>query len=280
MQSYDTKSEYLKRKSSTFPHEDSILYDIIMHALQKNLIFSSFPQGTLDKLIDRMRIRQYRHGDNIILEGSKSESIFIVLKGSVNIYSESFETVLSSQSEGAFFGEIGVLFDIPRTVSVNAATHCLVAYILKGDLTVIFEEHKGFQTELRNKAKEHMHSFQNISNSVLEKRGDEKDDGGVGLNSFHSSGPFNPKDQNIWSYNPSYLLNFSTILSRDAVNNSFKNLIDQKNSCTLARRKNSTLSMVITTPNGPLQEELVRSTETAAAIQISNERKYARSRPH
>jgi CRP-like cAMP-binding protein len=143
-----------KRKQSIFPKEDNIIYDHVLAALHKSDIFHTLDPDLIDELIDKMHVRNYRKGDNIISTGSESKCIFIVIKGEVSVYSEQLEGVVSLLGEGSFFGEIGVLYDIPRTASVFAEKNCVLVYLKKEDLTDLFTRHTRFKEQLQHKAKE------------------------------------------------------------------------------------------------------------------------------
>lgn len=61
-----------------------------------------------------MTTRVYSDGSYVIRQGEVGRAMFFVLKGEVEVVSEDGETVINIMKEESFFGEIGVLFSVPR----------------------------------------------------------------------------------------------------------------------------------------------------------------------
>jgi len=85
-------------------------------------------------LVSRMDVRK----KNIVVqEGEPGEALYIILDGSVKISSYSpdgREVVLSLLGEGAFFGEMALLDDQPRSATVTSMEDCRFAQIRRTDL--------------------------------------------------------------------------------------------------------------------------------------------------
>lgn len=73
-------------------------------------------------------VRSFRAGEVIFREGDAGEVMFIVQKGEVAILKEEPRgpRILSRLEEGDFFGETGILEDLPRVTSARAETDCEV----------------------------------------------------------------------------------------------------------------------------------------------------------
>lgn len=68
--------------------------------------------------------------DNIIREGEVDESIFIILKGIVNITKQSLPDIIISQLKaGSLFGEVALISDAPRTSNATAFTEVILMKI-------------------------------------------------------------------------------------------------------------------------------------------------------
>lgn len=93
---------------------------------------SLMDEPTLRQLAPMMRLRRLSGGDLIIKEGSKGQAIFLVLQGSVTLYSEVSETEIGELGPGNVFGEIGALMDVPRTMTIRAKPPgCTIGVLLK-----------------------------------------------------------------------------------------------------------------------------------------------------
>ncbi|MBF0370547.1 MAG: cyclic nucleotide-binding domain-containing protein [Magnetococcales bacterium] len=89
----------------------------------------------------------YRNGSQIIMEGSRDTSFFILLIGHVTILKRRAE--IARLGPGEFFGEMAFLTDSPRSTSVVADGEVVVLE-LDQDLM------KRLGTEIREKIKDHI----------------------------------------------------------------------------------------------------------------------------
>ncbi len=104
-------------------------------------IFKSFSKEELQSLISNGSIIKAEPHSNVIIEGELSWGIYIILSGFVGIFRQN---KLTGQSwdigqlrEGAFFGEISLVDDDPRSATVQALAACVFFYISK-DVFVAF----------------------------------------------------------------------------------------------------------------------------------------------
>ncbi|ARD10148.1 Crp/Fnr family transcriptional regulator [Pseudomonas savastanoi] len=94
--------------------------------------------NSLDKLLPHAERRRCPAKSNIINAGDRSESLFLILKGSVTVLiedDERREMIVAYLNSGDFFGELG-LFEQPgresvRSAWVRAKTECEVAERLR-----------------------------------------------------------------------------------------------------------------------------------------------------
>jgi CRP/FNR family cyclic AMP-dependent transcriptional regulator len=105
---------------------------------------------SLDKLLAHAQRRRCAARSDIICAGDRSESLFLILKGSVTIViedDEGREMIVAYLNNGDYFGELG-LFEQPgsesrRSAWVRAKTECEVAeipYARFRELTLLYPE--------------------------------------------------------------------------------------------------------------------------------------------
>jgi CRP-like cAMP-binding protein len=99
--------------------------------LNRSDLFSACSKEVQDDLMKHFHFRHFGKGEILIQSGNKASTLFILLKGSVQVVSERYEAVLAELGPGMIFGEIVALFGIPRTASVIAKSIGLVAVIDK-----------------------------------------------------------------------------------------------------------------------------------------------------
>lgn len=96
---------------------------------------------TVHYLMDFGKTRSFAEGDIVVKEGDKSESVYIILEGSVNVSKEDFfgnNNVIATASKGCIFGEMGVFLELKRSGTIMA----------RSDLTVLELPNKGFLSSL------------------------------------------------------------------------------------------------------------------------------------
>ena len=126
-----------KRRSSA--PETSLKIEIpgLREHLNRSDLFSSCSKQVQDSLLSHFHFRHFGNGEYLIQSGNKASTMFILLKGKVQIISDKYESVLAELGPGMIFGEIGALFGVPRIASVITKSAGLVAVIDKMSLKQI-----------------------------------------------------------------------------------------------------------------------------------------------
>ena len=94
--------------------------------------------------------------DYVLTEGDDARSMYWVVKGAVAVTSRDGEATYAELKSGAFFGEIGILMDRPRTATVIARTRCLLLVLKKEDLRKILPEYPDIENAIREEALERL----------------------------------------------------------------------------------------------------------------------------
>lgn len=113
-----------------FTDEDRLFF-------KQSPLFTSLQDDQFEQLIKLARQVNYNTGDVLLTEGECSDSIFIVIKGSVDLYKNNkidkvSNRVLSRQliatmQVGQSLGEMRLVQDMPSTLTAEAAEPTLVA---------------------------------------------------------------------------------------------------------------------------------------------------------
>lgn len=82
------------------------------------------------------------------------------------------ESVYAELGEGSFFGEIGILMDLPRTADVVAKTKCFVACLTKEDVAAVVPRYPEVERVLRFEAEERL--------AMLRKKAEKRSSGSGG----------------------------------------------------------------------------------------------------
>lgn len=119
-------------------------------------LFKMAPNAFVIAVSAKLRIQQVSPQEYIVTQGDEAKAMYWILKGQVNVTSRDGESVFAELEAGSFFGEIGILFDRPRTATVLASTKCVLA-VLKGDsLNDILPKFPAMERAIRDEAQERL----------------------------------------------------------------------------------------------------------------------------
>jgi F-box/leucine-rich repeat protein 7 len=103
-----------------------------------------------------MHLRTYTPRDVIIVEGEPAKAMFFLLRGSVDVCSADFERIYATLPRGSCFGEIGILYSMPRTATVIASTKCIVAALTAEEVKTLLPQYPEVEKMLRFEAEERL----------------------------------------------------------------------------------------------------------------------------
>ncbi len=83
-------------------------------------LFAPLSPATLETLAHQLTPVSVPAGHRILLEGEASDRFYVIASGIVEVSQD--DRLLRTESAGDFFGEIGLLRDVPRTATVTAVT--------------------------------------------------------------------------------------------------------------------------------------------------------------
>ncbi|HEY5905647.1 MAG TPA: Crp/Fnr family transcriptional regulator, partial [Actinomycetota bacterium] len=95
--------------------------DRAMRAMRRHELLAGIPDDTLARVVATGRIRTYRAGSYVTMQGDPSSEVFMLLEGRLEIATSSSSS--GSQLQGRLepvrlFGELGVFAETERTASV------------------------------------------------------------------------------------------------------------------------------------------------------------------
>ncbi|CAG8959315.1 hypothetical protein HYFRA_00013085 [Hymenoscyphus fraxineus] len=145
-------------------------------------LFLSAPDTFLAAIGKHLRPQVHTAHDHILTEGDDAKAMYWLVRGAVAVTSRDGEATYAELKPGAFFGEIGILMDVPRTATIIARTKCLLVVLKKEDLRLelpnfpqmekaIMEEAQERLTILNKKRKESGFGPKIVSSTELPSRG-------------------------------------------------------------------------------------------------------------
>ena len=164
--------------NTLFPvsHSGEEKIDNIDLAFDKSYFFYSF-RDEKDTIKQHLTLVNFPPGAEIIKEGEIGEDFFSIVSGKVEVVKEMPDgtyKLLAVLSEGASFGEIALIKDIPRTASIYAITPVLALKMNKKDFLDLIEQNgilkeKILETIRFQQIISEISFFRDISPSMIQK---------------------------------------------------------------------------------------------------------------
>ena len=129
-------------------------------------LFLSAPEDFLAAIGKHLRPQLHSPHDYILTEGDDAKAMYWLMSGAVAVTSRDGESTYAELKPGAFFGEIGILMEIPRTATIVARTRCLLVVLKKEDLVKELPRFPDVERTIRDEASERL--------SILNRKKREK----------------------------------------------------------------------------------------------------------
>jgi len=118
-------------------------FAVNLQILRSVPLFSSFSDSQLGQLLSCVQHRSYPRNAFILRAGEETDALYIVLSGRIKVLipdEEGHEVILSMMGPQEFFGEMGLLDDLPRSASVEALEPCEMLRLSKAGFTNILKD--------------------------------------------------------------------------------------------------------------------------------------------
>jgi CRP/FNR family transcriptional regulator, cyclic AMP receptor protein len=106
-------------------------------------LFSSFSDAQVGQLLSCVQHRSYPRNAFILRAGEETDALYIILSGRVKVLipdEEGHEVILSMIGAHEFFGEMGLLDELPRSASVETLEPCEMLRLSKAGFTSILKD--------------------------------------------------------------------------------------------------------------------------------------------
>lgn len=94
----------------------------LQEALNKNVLFKYLDDKTRSDIFDVMEPKDYKAGESIIVQGEEGDYFYIIHKGEVDVYVSNAK--VGSIGEGGSFGELALIYGLPRAATIAAKENC------------------------------------------------------------------------------------------------------------------------------------------------------------
>lgn len=130
--------------------------DLFLEQLSTFSLFKDAPRSFHNRVALKLKLVQYTPQEYILKEGDPALSMYWILKGVVSVTSTDGDLIYAELSPGAFFGEIGILFNRPRTATVVARSRVLVGVLTADALNPVLRHYPLIERRIRDEAQERL----------------------------------------------------------------------------------------------------------------------------
>ncbi|GEM_PF-1414807 len=123
-------------------------------------------EGTIENLLCSARLIRYDSGDTILRKDHSGKTFWIISRGRATSRAKNEtgeEVILQEMKPGDFFGEIALLYQMPRTVDVVAEEEVELYMLAQKDFEQLLASNKKIEDEIRDFAKKRLE----LSNEVI-----------------------------------------------------------------------------------------------------------------
>jgi voltage-gated potassium channel len=105
------------------------------------------PQDLLEDLVFQLKPIIATPDEHLFYRGEVGDTMFFIHHGQVDILGEN-DQVLVSLKDGAFFGEMALLLDAPRSATAIARTYCDLFILEKSAFESVMKKHPSFRSHI------------------------------------------------------------------------------------------------------------------------------------
>lgn len=129
----------------------------------------------IERIADLLESESFAEGDRVVRQGESGDSMYVVARGSVKVLLEAEgepANLLAVLCAGAFFGEIALLDESPRTATVQAATPCTLLRLRRKNLEMLMNISPELREDVDLAYKERLAAIQTIGHKKDGIRGE------------------------------------------------------------------------------------------------------------
>ncbi len=161
---------------------NSISFDFLIKVLRKVFLFQNLPDHLVKQLSESITTQEFEAGKAIIEKGDEGNAMFVIISGKVKIHDGN--EVVAEINEGNFFGEMALLDGEPRSMSVTAIEHTVVAIINRNDFFNVLNDFPAISKNIITQLTRHLRAQNDVLiaqwrsrekelNDLVEKRTEE-----------------------------------------------------------------------------------------------------------
>ncbi|XP_073775300.1 cyclic nucleotide-gated cation channel alpha-3-like isoform X4 [Danio rerio] len=121
--------------------------------IKKAKLFRNTANGFKMALSLKLKTYTYIPGQTLAKAGEINQNLYYIKHGHVQVFSQNPEVEIATLLPGTLFGEVHLLYEIPRNVTIRASTLCEITILEHKDLLSLFDEFPEAAVQISRDAK-------------------------------------------------------------------------------------------------------------------------------
>ncbi len=124
----------------------------LQNEIHQTTIFKPLTGSEMKTVSKYLQLRHFKKGERVFFEGDKGSALFVVLRGNVQIskIGNAKKTIFADLGNGAFFGELALVHDVPRTASAVASESSILVCLFRHDYDSIIKHYPNLGNKLQS----------------------------------------------------------------------------------------------------------------------------------
>ena len=132
--------------------QTKIKMELHSEALDKCSLFNKCDEALMIALVNSLKVQIFLAGSIVIREKVQGKGMYFLVKGDVSL-STVKKGIFKRLSDGAYFGELSLLFKSPAACTITATSDCDMKVLYRRDFTEIVEDYPRFKKILMEEAR-------------------------------------------------------------------------------------------------------------------------------
>ncbi|TPX32359.1 hypothetical protein SmJEL517_g04538 [Synchytrium microbalum] len=148
-----------KATNATGEALDSFALEVNTQNLRMLEIFKDLEEPILQDLALSMSFAAWSPGEYIIRAGENALGMYFLATGQIEVFSEFDQLIDTASGPGAYFGEVAMIQDVPRTASVKAKTKCCTYDLKRSDVQRAMGLYPSIKARIEETARDRLQAY-------------------------------------------------------------------------------------------------------------------------
>jgi len=146
--------------------DQNVDVSIVLPVLKKIPLFAELDEDLHNQIIQHIVLMYYPEDYSLFKEGEGGDALYIVKKGTVQIFNEPSEEGdlpkrVAEITEGGFFGEMALVSDVPRNASAKTLEESEIFILSKGDFKKLLDTNTALAEQISSTVVSRLHDNDN-----------------------------------------------------------------------------------------------------------------------